>query len=308
MIANHIGRYETKNEIGRGGMASVYLAFDPLFKREVAIKVLPPQYLDNEILRARFEREAQAIAAIEHPAIVPVYDFGEQDGQLYLVMRFMQGGPLSDRIKGGAFSLAAATQIIARLAPALDEVHARGMIHRDLKPGNILFDKYGNAFLSDFGIARLIEATTTLTGDAIIGTPSYMSPEQVRGEIDLDGRSDIYALGVILFEMLTGKQPYQATTPMAVAMKHITEAVPRIRDYRSDLPSQVDEVLAKAMAKERSERYARASDFAADLQKLNIHPQTPAKTEANQDNRLAKQPVCDGPGNAVRACRSLCRF
>ena len=273
MIPQKIGRYEVKSEIGRGGMATIYLANDPRFKRDVAVKVLASQYGDDPTFRARFEREAQAIAAIEHPAIVPVYDFGEEDDLLYLVMRFMPGGSLSDRLDHGPLNFTETAQIISRLAPALDAVHGRGIIHRDLKPGNILFDQYGNAFLSDFGIARLTHATTTLTGEAVVGTPAYMSPEQVRGE-DIDGRSDIYALGAILFEMLTGKQPYEATTPIAVALKQITEPVPRILDVKSDLPPECETLIRKAMAKDRERRFATAADFAAEHQAIIEKPRS----------------------------------
>jgi serine/threonine-protein kinase len=267
MEIRHIGRYEVRQEIGRGGMATVYLAHDPAMNRAVAIKVLPQQYLSNPTLRARFEREARAIAAIEHPAIVPVYDFGDQDGQLYLVMRYMGGGSLAERISKSGLPLDQATGILERLAPALDEVHKRGMVHRDLKPGNILFDRYDNAFLSDFGIAHLTEATTTLTGEALIGTPAYMSPEQVRADVELDGRSDIYALGVIVYEMLCGKQPFRATTPMGLALKHLSEPVPRILTERPDLPEGVNQVIGKAMSKEREGRYASAGEVAEALRR-----------------------------------------
>ncbi len=274
MTPDKVGRYEIRSEIGKGGMASVYLAYDPRFGRQVAVKLLPPQFLHNPVLRRRFEREAQTIATIEHPAIVPVYDFGEQEEQLYLVMRNMQGGSLSEAIKSSPIALPRTTQILTRLAGALDLVHARGIIHRDLKPANILFDDFGNAFLSDFGIAFLTEATTALTGDAIIGTPAYMSPEQVRGE-ELDGRSDIYALGTILFEMLTGKQPYQGTTPMAVAMKHVSAPIPRVRLFKPELPAEVDTLIAQTMAKDREERIPTASAFANALQEIAKKPVSP---------------------------------
>jgi tRNA A-37 threonylcarbamoyl transferase component Bud32 len=268
MPATLFGRYEIRQEIGRGGMAHVYLAFDPTFHREVAVKVLPPHYLENSLLRARFEREARLIATIEHPAIVPVYDFGQQENQLYLVMRYMAGGSLVDRIRQGAFTLSQASGYITQLAPALDAVHAREIVHRDLKPGNILLDSFGNPALSDFGIAHLSEATVDLTGEAIIGTPAYMSPEQVRGEVTLDGRSDIYSLGVILYEMLVGHQPYQATTPMSAAMRHLTDPIPQIGLERPELPPALQPVLERALAKDRDLRYSRATDLAFDLRAL----------------------------------------
>lgn len=184
MALGNFGRYVIKNEIGRGGMATVYHAYDPLFERDVAIKVLPREFLHDPQFRTRFEREAKMIASLEHPAIVPVYDFGDDDGQPFIVMRYMSGGSLADRINQGIIPLQEVAATITRLAPALDAAHAKGIVHRDLKPGNILYDQYDNAFLSDFGIARLIQTTpATLTGGAILGTPAYMSPEQVQGGI-----------------------------------------------------------------------------------------------------------------------------
>ena len=256
MIPEKIDRYEVIGELGRGGMATVYRAHDPRFQREVAIKVLPREFLHDPTFKARFEREAHTIAALEHPAIVPVYDFGEQNGQPYLVMRYMPGGSLSDRLKGGALTLRETAMILGRLASSLTRAHEAGVIHRDLKPQNILFDQYDNAFLSDFGSVQVAQSGTALTGDGIIGTPAYMSPEQAKGDQDLDGRSDIYALGAILFEMLTGKQPYDADTPMGVAVKHITEPVPRILEVKADLPPALEMMISRAMAKDPKDRYA----------------------------------------------------
>ncbi|MEJ5222830.1 MAG: serine/threonine-protein kinase [Anaerolineales bacterium] len=263
-----ISRYEIKAELGRGGMATVFLAYDPRFHRNVAIKLISGYLRENPIVRLRFEREAHLIARIEHPAIVPVYDLGEHDDQLYLVMRYMPGGSLADEIKKGKMTLQRAIQVMTLIAPALDAVHAQGIVHRDLKPGNILLDSYGNPAISDFGIAQFTSATTDLTGSAVIGTPAYMSPEQVRAETDLDGRSDIYALGVILFEMLTGRGPFQATTPLNLVLKHLNDPIPSARSLCPDLPPEVDAVLAKALAKERDARYMRATEMAADLQRL----------------------------------------
>lgn len=254
MESKKFGRYEIKGEIGRGGMATVYHAYDPRFEREVAIKVLPHEMLHDMQFRTRFEREAKTIAMLEHPAIVPVYDFGEEDGQPYFVMRYMTGGSLSDRIKKGPMRVQEAAQLIARIAPGLDEAHAKHIIHRDLKPGNILFDQFNEPYISDFGIAKLSEAQTNVTGNAIVGTPAYMSPEQAQGE-SIDGRSDIYALGVILFEMLTGQQPYHGDTPMSVVVKQITDPVPHILDVKPDLPPDMEVIIKKAMAKDRNERF-----------------------------------------------------
>ncbi|RMH47469.1 MAG: serine/threonine protein kinase [Gammaproteobacteria bacterium] len=258
------GRYEILEELGKGGMAVVYRALDPRFKREVALKVLPRTLLHDDQFRARFEREAQVIAQLEHPAIVPVYDFGEQDGQPYIVMRLMTGGSLAERIQQqGTISLAESTAILTVIAEALDEAHERGIIHRDIKPDNILFDARGKAYLSDFGIAKMLQATVSLTGSQmIIGTPAYMSPEQGRGERDIDRRSDVYALGAILFEMLSGRIPYDADTPTGQIIKHITDPVPNLCALRPDLPPSIQTVIATAMAKDRDARYPTAGHLA----------------------------------------------
>lgn len=265
MTPQKIGRYEIKSELGRGGMATVYKAYDPLFEREVALKVLPREMLHDPQFRVRFEREAKTIAALEHPAIVPVYDVGEEDGQPYFVMRYMTGGSLQDTIAKGAMTLGEAARIFSRLAPALDDAHAKGIIHRDLKPGNILFDRTGEPYISDFGIAKITQSQGgTVTGGAIIGTPAYMSPEQAQGD-QVDGRSDIYAMGVILFEMLSGVQPFQATTPMAVVVKHITDPIPHILDNNPNLPVDIEPVIEKAMAKSREQRFSTTEEFALAL-------------------------------------------
>lgn len=266
MTPKKIGRYEVKSELGRGGMATVFLATDPLIGRDIAVKVLPREFLHDPNFRGRFEREARTIAMLEHPAIVPIYDFGEQDGQPYLVMRYMAGGTLGDRIKEGPLPVAEAAEILKRLGSALDHAHSRGVIHRDLKPGNILFDEAGRAFLSDFGIVKLAQSSATFTGESIIGTPAYMSPEQVHGDKEIDGRSDIYTLGVILFEMLTGKMPYSAETPAKLMMAHVLNPVPRIHDVRPDLPDGSDEVIGKALAKSPEERFATANDLTSALE------------------------------------------
>lgn len=256
MSSQNFGRYLIKGELGRGGMATVFHAYDPRFERDVAIKVLPREFLHDPQFRARFEREAKTIALIEHPAIVPVYDFGEEEGQPYIVMRYMSGGSLSDRLAKDPMPTSEVINMMNRLAPALDAAHGKGIIHRDLKPGNILYDQYGNSYLSDFGIARLSQTSSaTLTGGAILGTPAYMSPEQVQGNMDIDGRSDIYSMGVILFQLLSGKVPYQSDTAAKVMLMHILEPVPHITDAKEDLPDAFNEVIEKAMAKDPKDRY-----------------------------------------------------
>ena len=198
MSPDKVGRYKIKSELGRGGMATVYRAFDPISNREVAIKVLPPEMLHNLLTRARFKRELKLIASLEHPAIVPVYDVGGEDNhQPYFVMRYMSGGSLSEMIRKGKFSLRDAALIIERLASALDHAHSKGIIHRDIKPDNVLFDASNNPYLSDFGVAKLTEAAVSATdasANEAMGTAAYISPEQARGE-DVDSRADVYEIG-----------------------------------------------------------------------------------------------------------------
>ncbi len=263
-IPEKIGRYIVKSELGRGGMATVYRAHDPSVDREVAIKVLPREMLHDPQFRSRFEREIKMVAALEHPSIVPIYDVGEEDGQPYFVMRYMPGGSLSDMIEKGKFSMQDTARIIEKIAKGLAYSHRKGIIHRDLKPDNILFDDNGDPFISDFGVAKLTESSGGLTGSGVIGTPAYMSPEQAQGN-EIDSRSDVYGLGVIIYQMLSGQQPYSADTPMGVVVKHITEPVPEILNLIPSLPHEVDELIKVAMAKDKASRYATTIDLAKAL-------------------------------------------
>src|SRR5512133_373644 len=279
MQPEKIGLYEVKSELGRGGMATVYRAYDPRFEREVTVKVLPSELLHADPqFRLRFEREAKIIAQLGHTAIVPVYDVGESDGQPYFVMRYMSGGSLSDRIKAGIMDVEETIRILTAIAPGLDEAHSKGIVHRDIKPSNILFDSRNNPYISDFGIAKLSQAQAgNVTGSAIIGTPAYMAPEQAQGD-QIDGRADIYSLGIILFEMLTGKQPYEADTPMGVAIKHITDPVPRILSANPNLPGGMDAIIQKAMAKNKSDRYPTAVDMTNALRDVARNTVTQMQT------------------------------
>jgi len=262
-------RYKIKNEIGRGGMSIVYCAHDERTNRDVALKVIPRESLNDPNFRQRFEREAQTIASLEHPAIVPVYDYGEWKDQPFLVMRHMTGSSLTDRLLGGPISLEAATAILRRIGSALDYAHQQGVIHRDLKPGNVLFDQFEEAYLSDFGIVQLSETSSKLTREkALLGTPAYMSPEQAHGDSELDSRSDIYALGILLFEMLTGELPYDAETPVRLMMKHVLDPVPSIRKVNPRLPRKLDGIMKRVMAKEPQARYPNAESLVEDLDRL----------------------------------------
>lgn len=248
-----IGRYIIQDVLGRGGMGSVYLGYDPQIERNVAVKILPRELLHDPMFQTRFEREAKAIAVLDHPAVVPVHDFGKDGDQPYIVMRYMSGGTLSKRLKRGPLSMTEILQVLRRIGPALDEAHKLGIFHRDIKPSNILFDKYGHSYLSDFGMVRL-DAPSEITGShAAVGTPGYMSPEQIRG-LEIDGRSDLYGLGVVLFEMMTGKRPFRADTPAMMIVKQISEPIPRIRQVNSGLPREYDVIIHRMMSKDPKDR------------------------------------------------------
>ncbi len=294
-----ISRYEIRRELGRGGMAAVYLAYDPNFDREVAIKVLPHELMHDPAFRTRFHREARTIAALEHPAIVPVYDFGEQDGQPFLVMRYLSGGSLVARIRSGPVPAGEAARILARIGSALDAAHAKGIVHRDLKPANILFDQYGEAYLGDFGIAQLSEGSSTLTGGMILGTPAYMSPEQISGEKKVDGRSDIYALGIVVFEMLTGKTPFQADSPVKLMMMHISTPPPSISETDAKLPPGSAAVLERALAKEPDQRYQKAAEFSRAFEDLTAQ-RKPRPAASFTEDAGPIPPTLDFPRADVR--------
>lgn len=259
LIGKKLGQYEILEEIGRGGMATVYTARQGSINRIVAVKVLPRHFLHDPGFFERFEREVDVIAHLEHPHILPIYDYGKADDMPYIAMRFLGGGSMAQLIKRGIPQLDALDRPFTQIAQALDHAHRQGIIHRDLKPGNIMLDEEGNAYLSDFGIARVLGSN--LTGSMIIGTPAYMSPEQANG-FPLDARSDLYSLGIVLFELITGQEPFQAETPMALLLKHINEPVPPLTNFRPDIPDAVEEVIMKATAKDPNGRYSSASELA----------------------------------------------
>jgi serine/threonine protein kinase len=269
LIGKTLGQYTILEEIGRGGMATVYRARQQSIDRIVAIKVLPRHFLHDPGFFERFEREVKVITELEHPHILPIYDYGESGGIPYIVMRYLAGGSMAQMVRRGVATLDLLEKPLMQVAQALDYAHLQGVIHRDLKPGNIMLDENGNAYLSDFGIARVMGSD--LTGSAIIGTPAYMSPEQANG-LPIDGRADIYALGVVLFELITGREPYQAETPMALLLKHINEPMPLAREFREDVPPSVEEVIATATAKEPDDRYASASEMAKDFTRALASP------------------------------------
>lgn len=242
-------------------MASVYLGYRADVDRTVAIKVLPPHPGMNEDAKHRFQLEARTIANLQHPHILPLYDYGAtDDGVLYLVMPYVRGGSLDRIVRDGAMPLNNVARVVREISSALDYAHRQGIIHRDIKPANILIDGEGNALLADFGIVKLTGGDSRLTGTSVVGTPAYMSPEQAQG-FDLSTRADLYSFGVVVFELLTGKLPYASDSVMNLMLKHITEPVPDATDLAPTLPRSLNIVMQRILAKDAQERYETATAF-----------------------------------------------
>ena len=296
-VAERYGRYEVRGELGRGGMAKVYRAWDPHFHREVAVKVLSSDLSGDRSFRTRFEREARAIAALEHHAIVPVHDFGEQDGDLYLVMRLLTRGSLAARIANGPMALSELVPVVQRVAEALDYAHSRGVIHRDVKPGNIMFDATGNAFLTDFGIARMTDQTSSLTGVGMVGSLAYTSPEQAVGRA-VTSVTDIYSLGCTVYEGLSGRPPFVAEDAAAILMQHIHSS-PAPIPYVSP---KVMDVILRAMIKAPGDRFQTGGEMARALNRASVYEPPPPLSPASN---LARDPQWTETRVAYRPARTI---
>jgi serine/threonine protein kinase len=273
LIGQYLGRYHIDKQLGEGGMATVFKAYDTRLERDVAVKVIRKLTFSPEELEKmlkRFDREAKSLARLSHPNIVGVIDYGEYEGSPYLVMEYLPGGTLKQRL-GKPIPWQEAARLLLPIAHALDYAHQQKIVHRDIKPANILLTQTGEPMLSDFGIAKILESkeTSSLTGTGVgIGTPEYMAPEQGLGE-EVDYRADIYALGTVLYEMVTGRTPFQADTPLAVLLKKATEPLPRPKIYTAELPEKVEQVIIKALAKDPRDRYQEMAAFAKALEALS---------------------------------------
>jgi serine/threonine protein kinase len=271
LVGKKLGKYELTERLGSGGMAEVYKAHHPTLDRYVTIKILHGFLAEGPDFLARFKREARAVASLRHPHIQQIHDFDVENDQYYMVMEFIDWGTLQTRMldlaRSGAYMPASQVlSILKQVASALDYAHQQGIIHRDIKPSNILLDSAGNAFLSDFGIARMLSETQFTATGSLIGTPTYMSPEQGKGE-QLTPASDIYSLGIILYELMTGKVPFTSeTTPLAIIHKHIHEPPPNPGILRPGLPASVEQVILKALAKDPPERYQSAGELVRALE------------------------------------------
>jgi serine/threonine protein kinase len=267
-LGTDLGPYRIERVLGRGGMGVVYLAEQRELGRKVALKLLPDELANDADFRARFERESRLAASIDHPNIIPLYEAGEIDGTAFLAMRFVDGVDLASRLADGPLDAAEAIAILAQVAGALDAAHSRGLVHRDVKPGNVLLDRTAqgeHAYLTDFGLTKQAGTESGLTRvGSFMGTPAYMAPEQIEGQ-EVDGRADQYSLACMAFELLTGTVPFKRDQEFAVAMAHVRDRPPAATNLRSDLPAAVDVVFAQAMAKDREARYEACVAFIEDL-------------------------------------------
>lgn len=267
------GRYEIQELLGQGGMSAVYKANDPNLRRVVAVKLIHPHLSSNEEFIRRFGEEATAVATLRHPNIIQVYDFSNDDDTYYIVFEFIPGETLQGRLKrmntaGRPFDVGEAVDIAAKTADGLHYAHVKGLIHRDIKPANIILNVLGQPIIMDFGIAKIMGGTQHTATGAVLGTARYMSPEQIKGE-RIDPRTDIYSLGVTLFEMLGGRPPYESDSAMTLMMMHMTDPIPDLRELRSDISPSLLAIVNKALAKNRADRYETGSEMAAALRNLD---------------------------------------
>ncbi|MFK8018188.1 MAG: serine/threonine protein kinase [Pseudomonadales bacterium] len=309
LLGEEIGPYKITEKLGRGGMADVYKAYHIDLEISRAIKVIRPEFVSSDDFRARFLREAQAVAALKHPNIVQIHDFGSHENTFYMVMEYVEGEDLKKLIRanGAIRPISEVLGIICKIARALHYAHSKDLLHRDIKPDNIMLDHDGSPILMDFGIAKLLTADTKLTQTGVgIGTPSYMSPEQAQANETLGAASDIYSLSIVLYEMLTGKVPFHADTPIAVILKVISDPIPLPSLIRSDISEPLQQVILKGTAKKSSSRYQTAEQFADVLQNLidevdvDTDLANASKGNADQETLVTPPPVFKEIGNDLK--------
>jgi tetratricopeptide (TPR) repeat protein/predicted Ser/Thr protein kinase len=303
VVGETLGQYRLTKELGKGGFATVYRALQPTLNRDVAVKVLHPEFIRDERALRRFKREALAVARLAHPNIVAVYDYGEHDGRAYLVMEYVAGKNLKNRL-GRPTALSLALEVVTAVGSALDYAHSKGLVHRDVKPGNILFTEDNRIVLSDFGIVRLADDQSSLTR-GVIGTPQYMAPEQALGR-EVDGRSDLYSLGIVLFEMLTGRVPFKGDTPVATLSMHATLPPPSARERNPELSEVIDAVVARTLAKAPEDRFQSGQELRTALAEAIAASQHPTEsTVLVTSTAVTPTPVAMGAPDLEAAYRQL---
>ena len=309
LVGQMMGRYHIVEQLGEGGMATVYKGFDTTLQRNVAIKVIKSERTGDTSFRKRFEREARALAQLSHPHIVHINDFGEQGGLAYLVMDYISGGTLKNKM-GRPMPYQEAARLMVPMAQALGSAHLHKIVHRDVKPANILLTESGIPMLSDFGIAKMLEGpaeTLELTSSGMgVGTPAYMAPEQAGS--NFDHRADIYALGVVFYELVTGRRPYDADTPLATMMKHATDPLPPPRKFVPSLPEAVEQVIYKVLAKNPNDRFQSMDAFASQLEQLqfgNLQPTFARVPAPDAATRLAPPPPQVPPASAAQSSATV---
>jgi serine/threonine-protein kinase len=267
-VGEQVGPYRVTEKLGQGGMATVFKAYHAALDRYVALKVLHPAFKEDENFLARFQREARVVAKLEHPNIVPVYDFAEHEGQPYLVMKFIEGETLKARLKSSPLSPEEGIAILEAVGQALSYAHKQDILHRDIKPSNVILAADGHVYLTDFGLARIATAgESTLSSDRMLGTPQYISPEQAMGVQDLNAGTDVYSFGVLIYELVVGRVPFSADTPFSVVHDHIYAPLPLPSDVNPKVPEAVERVLLKALAKDREDRYENVESLIAAFKK-----------------------------------------
>lgn len=306
----NVGPYRIIEQLGQGGMATVFKAYHASLDRYVALKVLHPAFTEDQTFIARFQREARLVAKLDHPNIVPIYDYSNHEGRPYLVMKFVEGETLKARMARGPLNSDELSRIIEAVGAGLSYAHKAGILHRDIKPSNVLLAPDGSIYLADFGLARIAQAgESTLSSDQIMGTPQYISPEQAMGKKDLDEGTDIYSFGVMLYEMVVGQVPFSADTPFSIIHDHIYSPLPMPRVINPNVPESVERVLLKALAKERADRYADVTSMvtafkqawqaagvpmqgtSVTLAPKKAAPETSAKTEARPAAKTPPAPA-----------------
>lgn len=298
----NVGTYRIVEKLGQGGMATVYKAYHPALDRYVAIKVMHPAFMEDPNFLARFQREARIVAKLDHPHIVPIYDFAEHRGHPYLVMRFVEGETLKARMERASLEPQEVLRTAKAVGEALAYAHGQGVLHRDIKPSNILLTPEGGVYLTDFGLARMAEAgESTLSRDMMVGTPQYISPEQAKGVRELDARTDVYSLGVVLYETLVGQAPFTADTPYAIIHDHIFTPLPLPRELNPNLPDPLQRVLLKALSKEPEDRFQSVKalinalettlqpDQPTNLPETVVAPSSPQETGTQTEKDAAEE-------------------